>query len=83
MLSSIIQDSTIEETLAKDSIAPLSLKALDRLFLNARTHHAWQDRPVTDLTLRNLYDLVKRASTSVNGSPIRILFIKSLQEKAN
>jgi 3-hydroxypropanoate dehydrogenase len=72
MLNSIIQNST----------GSLSAEALAQLFLDARTHHAWQDRPVTDLVLRKLYDLVKWAPTSVNGSPARILFIKSPLEKA-
>jgi hypothetical protein len=30
--------------------------ALDQLFRDARTHNAWLDKPVTDDTLRQLYD---------------------------
>lgn len=60
----------------------LSAEALDQLFRNARTHNAWLDRPVTDETLRELYDLLKWGPTSANGSPARFLFIRSPEAKA-
>lgn len=75
-------DSTIDEKLVKNSVGSLSPEALEQLFLDARTHHSWQDRPVNDLILHKLYDLVKWAPTCVNGTPARILFIKSQLEKA-
>jgi 3-hydroxypropanoate dehydrogenase len=81
MLNSTSQNASIEETLAKDSVGPLSSEVLGQLFVDARTHHVWQDRPVTDFILRELYDLVKWAPTCVNGAPARILFIKSPLEK--
>lgn len=40
---------------------PISDLALNQLFTNAHTHHAWQDRPVAEETLRRLYDLLKWA----------------------
>lgn len=60
----------------------LSAEVLDQLFRNARTHNAWLDRPVTDETLRELYDLLKWGPTSANGSPARFLFIRSPEAKA-
>ena len=51
--------------------------ALEQLFLNARTHNAWQPRPVEDATLRAIYDLLRWAPTSANCSPLRIVFVKS------
>jgi len=59
----------------------LGADALDKIFRNARTHSAWQDRPVTDETLRELYDLLKWGPTSANGSPGRFLFIRSREAK--
>lgn len=56
-------------------------KALAQLFRDARTHNAWTDAPVTDATLRDLYDLMKWGPTSANCSPARILFLKSEQQK--
>jgi 3-hydroxypropanoate dehydrogenase len=81
MLNSTIQNAISEETLAQGSVGFLSPEALGQLFLDARTHHVWQDRPVTKPLLRTLYDLVKWAPTCVNGSPVRLLFITSPLEK--
>jgi 3-hydroxypropanoate dehydrogenase len=55
--------------------------ALDQLFRTARTFRAWRDQPVTDQTLRALYDLMKWGPTSTNSSPARIVFVKSLAAK--
>jgi len=55
--------------------------ALDQLFLTARTMNKWQDKPVTDETLHELYDLLKMAPTSANASPGRFLFIRSPEAK--
>lgn len=43
----------------------------DLLFLDARTHNGWLDKPVTDETLRELYDLTKMGPTSANSQPLR------------
>ncbi|RKK01397.1 malonic semialdehyde reductase [Pseudoroseomonas wenyumeiae] len=55
--------------------------ALDQLFLTARTMNKWQDKPVTDEKLHELYDLLKMAPTSANASPGRFLFIRSPEAK--
>ena len=55
--------------------------ALDQLFRKARSHRAWLNRPVTDESLRQLYDLMKWAPTSVNCSPARILFLRTREAK--
>lgn len=55
--------------------------SLDTLFRNARTHNAWQERPVADELLRQVYDLMKWAPTSANSSPARIVFVKSQEAK--
>lgn len=57
-------------------------RALDQLFREARTHNKWQDRPVPDAKLRELYDLVKMAPTSANGSPARFVFVRTPEGKA-
>ena len=56
------------------AIAP---EALDALFREARTHNKWRDEPVTDETLRGLYDLLKMGPTSANSSPGRFVFLRS------
>src|SRR6266536_4641443 len=56
-------------------------EALNQLFREARTHNAWLDKPVTDDTLRQLYDLMKWGPTSANGSPARFVFLRSQEAK--
>lgn len=49
-----------------------------RLVLSgARSHYAWTDRPVTEETLRQIYDVVKMGATSMNSSPARFVFVRS------
>jgi 3-hydroxypropanoate dehydrogenase len=59
----------------------LDAGALALLFTEARTHNKWQDRPVADETLQQLYDTLKWAPTSANSSPGRFVFVKSPQAK--
>jgi 3-hydroxypropanoate dehydrogenase len=56
-------------------------QALDTLFREARTFSSWLPRPVTDETLRNLYDLLKWGPTSANASPARFAFLRSKEAK--
>jgi 3-hydroxypropanoate dehydrogenase len=55
----------------------LSETALDQLFRAARTFRVWRDQPVSDETLRAVYDLMKWGPTASNSSPARIVFVKS------
>jgi 3-hydroxypropanoate dehydrogenase len=59
----------------------ISQDALNTLFLEAHTHNAWLDRPVPDALLHQLYDVCKMAPTTVNSSPMRIVFVKSATAK--
>ncbi|MCS6891088.1 MAG: malonic semialdehyde reductase [Rhodovarius sp.] len=60
----------------------LDERALDILFRAARTHHAWLDKPVSEETLRALYELLKWGPTSGNCSPARFVFIRTPEGKA-
>ncbi|HEY2904296.1 MAG TPA: malonic semialdehyde reductase [Vicinamibacterales bacterium] len=60
---------------------PIADAAMDTLFREARTYTAWQKRPVTDQTLRDLYDLLKWAPTSANAAPARFAFLRSTEPK--
>ena len=53
----------------------------DLLFRNARTHNGWQDRPIPEATLHQLYDLLKWAPTSFNCQPGRFIFVASTEAK--
>jgi 3-hydroxypropanoate dehydrogenase len=61
---------------------PLSDAVLAQLFSEARTHHHWQDRPVSDELLLQLYEISKFGPTSANSCPARFVFVKSPEAKA-
>lgn len=61
---------------------PIADSALAQLFSAARTHNAWQDKPVSSAQLHALYDAMKWAPTSANCSPARIVFVTSAEAKA-
>jgi len=84
MLSKFVrerEDSMATTTLTEPLRQPLGEDALDQLFRQARTHTAWLDRPVTDETLRQLYDLMKWGPTSANCCPARVLFLRTREAK--
>lgn len=60
---------------------PLSRDALDTIFLQARTHNGFQDKPVPDDKLEALYDLYKWGPTSANCEPMRVIFVRSPEGK--
>jgi len=55
--------------------------ALDTLFRKARTYSKWQNKPVPDDTLRELYEILKWAPTSANAEPARFAFLRSKESK--
>lgn len=55
----------------------LSDAALDLLFRKARTYHAWQDKPVSDVLIRAIHELMRWPPTSANSGPGRFLFLRS------
>lgn len=63
------------------AISALSDAALNQLFRSARSFSSWLEKPVSDDTLRRLYDLMKWGPTSANGSPARILFLRTAAAK--
>jgi len=74
----------MSESLAPDrhassppSSATLDEPALDLLFRSARTPQRWREEPVSEETLRALYDLVKLGPTSGNCCPARFVFLHS------
>jgi 3-hydroxypropanoate dehydrogenase len=60
------------------SITP---ESLNQIFHNARTHSSWQNKPVTDELLHQIYESMKWGPTSANSSPARIVFVKSQAAK--
>jgi 3-hydroxypropanoate dehydrogenase len=54
----------------------------DRLFRTARTFNAYVDRPVSEATLRDLYNLYKWGPTSTNQQPLRVVWCVSEKAKS-
>lgn len=55
--------------------------ALNQLFRDAHTVHAFKTVSITDEKLRELYDLLKWAPTAFNAQPARFVFVRSLEAK--
>jgi 3-hydroxypropanoate dehydrogenase len=54
-----------------------SVADVNRLFLDARTHSAWLDKPVSDELLRRVYDVARMGPTSANNQAMRVVYVKS------
>ncbi|HVY17056.1 MAG TPA: malonic semialdehyde reductase [Rhodopila sp.] len=54
---------------------------LDLLFREARTHNKWKPDPISDDTLRELYEVTKWGPTSANSSPARFVFVRTKEGK--
>jgi 3-hydroxypropanoate dehydrogenase len=60
----------------------LNDEALKQLFLDARTHSHWLDKPVDDALLEQLFTLTMQGPTAANSQPARLVFVKSAEAKA-
>lgn len=63
-------------------MSTINQDALNILFLEAHTHNGWQNTPVADELLKQVYDIAKMAPTSANCQPMRITFVKTPEAKA-
>lgn len=59
----------------------LDNSGLNLIFLEARTHNGWDERPVAAQTLRRLYELARMPPTSANSQPMRLVFVQSPEAK--
>ena len=65
----------------KQGNTTLDEHALDLIIREARSHNGWLKKDVSDDLLKQLYDIVKMGSTSMNTCPARFIFIRSEQGK--
>ncbi len=65
-----------------DPTVALPSEALDQLFLSARTHSNWLPEPVSEVLLREIYDLARMGPTSANSCPARFVFLTTPEAKA-
>jgi len=67
--------SAVEEV--RSRVRELDQDAMDLIFCEARSHNAWQNKPVSDDQLRAVHNLMKMGPTSSNCCPARFRFIRS------
>ncbi len=61
----------------RQKISQLDTASIEMILTGARSHYAWKDVPVTEHQIRELYNMVKMGSTSMNGCPARFVFVTS------
>ena len=54
---------------------------IDFLFRDARSQKVWTNRPLDEVLLRRIYDLMILGSTSGNCLPMRLVFVRSPEGK--
>ena len=57
------------------------ITSTEQLFTDARTQNGYKPDPVSDDTLRQLYDLMKFGPTAANSTPARLVFVRSPEAK--
>ncbi|MGI9368632.1 MAG: malonic semialdehyde reductase [Ruegeria sp.] len=61
----------------RNRVGRLDDDAIDLILRDARSHYAWTDRPVSEETLRALYEITINGPTSMNTCPARFVFVVS------
>ncbi|MCK7614667.1 malonic semialdehyde reductase [Roseibium sediminicola] len=62
-------------------IGRLDDDSIDLILRTARSHYAWQDRPVARELLETIYDITAAGATSMNSCPARFFFIETPEAK--
>ncbi len=73
---------TVDFETAREFRGPIDADAVDSLFLEARTHNAFLDKPVPHALLEEAVELAKMGPTAANTSPLRIVFVEGEEAKA-
>jgi 3-hydroxypropanoate dehydrogenase len=74
--------STLASTELPTAAGRLDAAATQLLFHDARTHSGFTAQAVSDGELRQIYDQARMGPTSMNSSPLRIVFVKSAEARA-
>jgi len=75
------EEARIDAKTLQDEAIKADPATLRLLLTQARTHYGWQEKPVSEETLRELHDIMKMGPTSMNQQPARILFVQSGEGK--
>jgi 3-hydroxypropanoate dehydrogenase len=76
----ILSLEKIVSNLSESNITENSI--IENIFSRSRSLHKFLDKPVSDETLKAIYERAKWAPTGFNAQPARLLFLKSQEAKA-
>ena len=65
----------------KATVGQLDQGAIDLILQEARSHYAWQDKPVPTELLHKIYDITASGPTSMNTCPARFVFVTTPEGK--
>lgn len=65
----------------RDRLPALDDASVDLILRDARSHYAWQDRPVSTELLHSIYEITAQGPTSMNTCPARFVFVTSDEGK--
>ncbi|QFT31172.1 putative malonic semialdehyde reductase RutE [Labrenzia sp. THAF82] len=65
----------------RDRIETLDNDSIDLILRSARSHYAWQDKPVPPELLEIIYDITAAGPTSMNSCPARFFFVETAEAK--
>ncbi|MHA7777583.1 malonic semialdehyde reductase [Roseibium sp. M-1] len=65
----------------RQRIGRLDDYSIDLVLRAARSHYAWQDRPVPRELLETIYDITAAGPTSMNSCPARFVFVETPEAK--
>lgn len=66
----------------RERIGTLDDDSIDLILRTARSHYAWQDRPVPREVLETIYEITAAGPTSMNTCPARFYFVESHAAKS-
>lgn len=69
-------------SLSESTTAVIDKAAIEQVFTEARTAYSFSSEPVSEDTLREIWNLTKWAPTSMNIQPLRVVFVTSEESKA-
>ncbi|MEM9633421.1 MAG: malonic semialdehyde reductase [Pseudomonadota bacterium] len=65
----------------RQRIGRLEDDSIDLILRGARSHYAWQDKPVPRELLQKIYEITAAGPTSMNSCPARFFFIETPEAK--
>ncbi|MET1411410.1 malonic semialdehyde reductase [Roseibium sp. HPY-6] len=65
----------------RERIGKLDDDGIDLILRTARSHYAWQDKPVPRDILETIYEITAAGPTSMNTCPARFYFVESHEAK--